>query len=269
QLSSIALEQGYRELSEQLALSSTRLASIQEPSHVVSQILKGFQEIFQHLSKHELKTEGHQIPQLSQELEILLQTAKDLPTLRESLQRFISNLTGKDAHIHTNHLPTDRLKQVQQAMQSVDQFLQGQEALKLMNPLMNALGEPVFILLPALMQGLIQNWEMSITPQKVDSDEEGEARGKKESYERIHFYAELPALGAVQIDIAHRTHEILLSLTFTNEEVTEFVDSYLPQLERQLVSSGYTKAQLITRTGRPQRTQPEWCEVLRSREFIA
>ncbi len=269
QLSSLAQEQGFPQLSEQLALLGTRHASLESPSNVVTNTLKAFQQLFQHLGTHGTGSSSPNALSLAGELDVLLQTAKDLPTLRQSLERFLQHLSTQDSSQAAKSLPSDRLKQVQKAMQSVDQFLQGQEALKQMNPLMNALGEPVFILLPALMQGLIQNWEMSISPQQVDPDEAGKERGKRESYERVHIYAELPAIGAVQIDIAHRTQEVLLSLTFTNEDVTEFVDSYLPQLERQLVSSGYTKAQLITRTGTPQRTQPEWCEVLRSKEVVA
>ncbi len=168
--------------------------------------------------------------------------------------------TGENAKSETNTQPLNKF--FESIMQSRDQLAR-------LQPLMQTLGDPLFFLMPVILNGMFQNWEMRFDPPKnIDSDESG-GKGKKNDFTRIHLAIELPSLGGIQIDLAHRKEELLLSLKFEQEDVTDFVDSALPKLERTLRAQGYKHLSLVTRTGTPESVKPEWFKEVLDNSTVA
>lgn len=191
--------------------------------------------------------------------------------IRDTLARALKTLQTQFKDLSTpsaDKLLSEGLR----ALKSLEQLANGQEVLNQINPLIQALGEPALVLVPSLMQGLLTRWEISVPPRRVqeEGDGAGGKRSNSEGYERVQLSLPLPALGMVGVDLAHRDGEVLLNLTFSNDELTEFVTARLPRLEAALSNLGFDKIKLSAQSGEIKEAIPAWYrELVRPSKIIA
>lgn len=156
-------------------------------------------------------------------------------------------------------------KEILSALKSVEQMVQGQELLSKMNPIMKAMGEPIFILFPTFMQGLISKVEFSILPEWIEPEmgnEKKKGGANSKGYTRARLSLTLPLHGGVGVDVAYRDKEILVHLTFENRGIVNFALTRAERLEGALRALGFDAITLRMVNGIPDRIEPEWVRAL-------
>ncbi|MCI5066047.1 hypothetical protein MRY87_10010, partial [bacterium] len=127
-----------------------------------------------------------------------------------------------------------------------ENFVQGQESLRRLNPLMQQIGEPIFLLLPGLLQGFLSRLEVSMSP--LGRKQSHQKTKSKKDFDRIRSTFTFPNIGAIQVNASFSDTHLLLSLTSEDEEITELLDAQLHRLHRRLRTLGFHRLELITRT---------------------
>ncbi len=205
-------------------------------------------------------------------------TTIDIDRLQSSLTD-LSNRFGSGS----NGDPT-QLAQNLTALKSLGNLIRGQEFINQLNPIMQAAGEPAFMLFPHLVQGILSKLEMSFFPAGVPNTEsrgkqtetrtgqneesdsadnesnQDDKDGKREPFRRISFTVTLPEAGAVQVDFAHSLNELLLNITVEDQGFSDLIQHSFYDLEKALAGMGYSKCQLSATRGIVQSVRPEWLE---------
>lgn len=189
---------------------------------------------------------------------------KDLQRERKQIDRLITN-QKPHAKIDSNLLRTPfdfKLTSELTTLKNMESMLQGQELIKKLNPIMNALGEPAFILFPTLIQGLLSRTEISFFSSDMPFEE---AKKKKTgagagSYSCALIVLELPNMGKLGVHVAHRGEELLVNFTSEDTSVKEFIEPRLPKLSLALQALGFTSPKLSARSGEPASAAPDWIQ---------
>lgn len=252
------------------------LGTIREEPSLPRQILTGLEKALQVLQQ---LPQSQEIPltQLLERLIVQFQAlagkggslgTTDLSAgMRKAIEQAFEQMESNRSSSGTAQDAGRRGQELQRSIGLLENFVQGQEALNRANPLMQSAGEPIFILLPALFEGLLSSLELSIRPRET-GDKKKSGQGS-EGYERFNFSLTFPNIGKIRVDAAYRSNEVLMSFTLENEEIVDFLDAYLPKLERKLLERGYESAQLIARLGQPRASRPKWVNELQRRSIIA
>ena len=199
-----------------------------------------------------------------------LQTAQQAKepeqAVRPALEKVLERLTT-----YADKLPSDRpidqklAAQIEQLAARLDQLAGTQDALRTLNPVMQALGEPALILFPFLFQGMLTHSEVIIHPRSggQKKQQKGAGGGKEKSdntepFQRVQVEVPLPALGTVSVDVAHRPNEIFVRLTVDDPDVGQFVSDQMEHLAAVLREQGYEKADLSAAAGPKPSTEPGW-----------
>ena len=181
------------------------------------------------------------------------------------------------------------------AFQELSTLVRGQEALQRLSPVMQALGEPAFVLFPAVIQGMFSQVELTFYPNfsknpldpdqsnenskrregkdqgernGSDSSEDGEGEG--EYFRRVQFRLTLPHLGSIGVDFAHSLKTMLLNLTVEDEATKLYLDEVSQELVSVFSSLGYGSIQYLVSKGDVQETRPAWVqEIADVRGFVA
>lgn len=205
------------------------------------------------------------------------QPAQAKSELQLAAQRLATELpaAAKDSH------STERLLEpiIQQLATRLDQLAATQETLRQLNPIMQALGEPAFILLPFIFQGLLTHSEISIErkeplPKKNSKKEQSNSEDKSggevslDPWQRVQVSVPLPAMGLIHVDVAHRKNELLARFTTEDANVAAFLHEQLEHLAIILRELGYDQAQLIAAVGESPESAPAWIEGLTARGSI-
>ena len=150
----------------------------------------------------------------------------------------------------------------------LENFVQGQEALRRLNPLMQQVGEPIFLLIPGFLQNFLQHLEVSVFPKTDATGEKGAGSGA--GYQRVSAHFDFPSIGNVQVDIAYSSSHILLSLASPSEDVAEFIDTNLHLLKEPLTKLGFSRTELISRVSTSaEPNRPKWIEEVLGVKAIA
>lgn len=194
-------------------------------------------------------------------VELLAQ--EKLPALAPKLQPILAGLQNQltSASARVGALDPKTIEELTRLAGHLDSLASAQEAIERLNPLLQAIGEPAMILFPHLFQGLLSQTEVSVHAKKkrdTVEDEESKRGESQESYRRIQVSAPLPSLGTVQVDVAIRSKEILVSLRVEDGEVSGFLQSKLPELSALLREFGYDKTEFFTHVGITKEAPPEW-----------
>lgn len=142
--------------------------------------------------------------------------------------------------------------ELQTLLTRVEQMVTAQETLARMNPVMQALGEPALLLFPFVLHGLLSHSEINFDPERGGrSGDQGKKKKKGEEeensdnpdttpFQRIQVSVPLPAMGAVDVDIAHRHKEILVRITVADEQVKSFLLQQSEHLTMMLQEQGFS-----------------------------
>lgn len=215
------------------------------------------------------RPEHKQLELLLNQLKTALQNPEQQAEIIEStLKQLIDNqnLTKQDQ----SQLNPQASRELLQLANRLEQLATTFETLNQLNPLMQAMGEPALILFPFLFHGLISHSEVSVQTKhskkkrgEKDSGEEGEGSdsgndNKHESFQRIQVTVPLPHFGAVDVDIAHRTEEILVRFAVDDNDKLEFLVEQLEQLGVVLREKGFTKTELMATVGKKKENIALW-----------
>lgn len=187
---------------------------------------------------------------------------KERPTLKklqDKLEQIFLNKTKLDQ--------SQMNSQQAQSIQSLEKIIQSQDVLNKLNPVMQALGEPALVLFPMIISGLVSGMRLSLDTQnfkRVEPDANGKnkAPGNDNTFQRLHLNVPLAGLGAVEIDLAYNSKEVMLNMTFENESATTFINDKITNLSQRLNQIGYEKNSLKVQTGHVHDISPKWFQEL-------
>lgn len=249
------------------------MESVRRLENPLAQILKVLKNIDEPAEQH---TEATQ-----QLREALKSTAGELDRLRagkagdkeirEAIPRILTKLTEALERNNLHARDAQPVEKLQKMLQNLEGVAQAQQALRQINPVMQAMGEPIFLIFPALMQGLLSSAQVTVRERRAidEESEEGQRKGAGDPFTRVAVSLNLPSIGAVEIDLAHRKSEVLLALTTSSEEATKCILETMPKLERAFRALGYDKPKMSAVTGDPKPAVPQWYIELSRRSFVA
>jgi hypothetical protein len=143
---------------------------------------------------------------------------------------------------------------------AIDQSVVAQQILRQAAPVVRAAGEPVFLLFPGILQGMLSQVEVvDYRPGRTDLLSEQED-GASESFHRVEFQVQLPNLGAVTARIAYRATEILLRIEGESEEARRFIARRVQQLNPVLRAIGFHSIDSTVALSRGIGVRPEWIQ---------
>ncbi|NLF25084.1 MAG: flagellar hook-length control protein FliK [Deltaproteobacteria bacterium] len=189
---------------------------------------------------------------------------------REVTRKALESVKGKSA----TPPPQEQLKVATEILKSVtalENTIKGQELLSKLNPLLQAAGEPMMLLFPTLIQGYLSSLELVFYP--ISEEQVSGERNKKKKtgaggYQQAKFGLNLPALGHVQVSVAHGKKGVLLSMAFEREEFSNFVSARLGKLRRSLKEAGIEKLECKLMVAKPTSIAPRWVKELSERVGI-
>lgn len=230
-------------------------------------------------------------------LDVLHQTTRRLqertagteqPIAGAELEQAVGRLEQAFRQISTSDRQPAGQAAVFAAIRQIETLIRGQEALSYLNPVMQALGEPTFILFPAVIHGMMIRIELLLYPNvdpdaqkgskekgrqksKKDADGEqensadGEKRRKdaeKRAYRRLKLALSMPSLGRVGIDFAHTLEEALLAVSAPNSDAALQIMNALPELQLTFAGLGFKTIDFDVRSEQAADLQPAWLQDL-------
>lgn len=188
--------------------------------------------------------------------------------LKELISQLAPHLENRAVSSNIATLSPLHAAEIKELATRLNQLASSQEALARLNPVMQAIGEPAFILFPFAIHGLLTHSEIVIDPeqrgknkQNSDSKKRGQG-GDTQMFHRVTINVPLPNLGNVFVDVAHRDKEILVALTVEDPELGAFLLEQLELLSGELRAKGFEKAELSARVGKVESTPPQWTSSL-------
>ncbi|MFN8390838.1 MAG: flagellar hook-length control protein FliK [Bdellovibrionota bacterium] len=277
-------------------------ASAQTRSQLFPELLadESLPELLQVLRKIDERSSGsasraeQRIFALAREISRGLETGtfrKDGSEAETALQRSVTKLQDLLAFAVERNRANDSSAVFKEALQGLENIIRGQDVLKQLNPMFQALGEPAFILFPHLIQGMLSKVELTYYPaegksghpttaetesddaaeQRIDPD--GKRGGKERQrgrFDRVKLQLTLPALGDVAVDFAHTLSEMILTFTTSDKAAGDFLEENLSSLQEAFRALGYRSITLRSLPGPVTVVRPAWVEqVLDSRTIKA
>jgi hypothetical protein len=143
---------------------------------------------------------------------------------------------------------------------AIEQSVIAQQILRQAAPSVRAAGEPVFLLFPGILQGMLSQVEVvDYRPGKTDLRAERED-GVSESFHRLEFQVQLPSLGVVTARIAYRNAEILLRIEVESEDARRFIARRVQQLTPVLRAIGFQSIDFTVALSCGVGVRPEWIQ---------
>jgi hypothetical protein len=138
-------------------------------------------------------------------------------------------------------------------------LVKGQEALLSMAPLIEAAGDPIFLLFPAILEGFLSKIEMTYYGEQeaVDTEDKREKGGRK-GFKSTELALELPGLGPVSVSFSQDGKEVLCTLQFEEKTVADFVAVRVPKLEAAFSRAGFSEFNCAVTVGKVESVAPEW-----------
>lgn len=189
--------------------------------------------------------------------------------INEVLRHTLGTLSGFSASLSTPRPASGATSSALPLLNMLGPLLQGQQILNQLNPLMYSAGEPALSVIPAFFADRLLRWDMNANPQHVEKDGHPNNTGKKRGHQRVQLCLSLPALGNVQVDLAHTKKEALINLTFDRADVEGFVSARLEHLKQAFAALGYQNLHFSTRHGCTSSVNPDWYIQLTRRSVVA
>lgn len=191
--------------------------------------------------------------------------------IRETLKRIMVRLAEAREPYVAQSKDSASFQQFQRTMKNIENVSVTQNTLHQMNAVMQALGEPTLVFFPAILQGLFSTWQFSFkrAQEAEDESKHGGHSGGVRAFERIELFVNLPHLGPLEINLAHRKGEILLNMTASSKQAGDVIQAGGAKLEKVFKGLGYAKASVNTVVGSPQGVTPSWYQELSRRSIVA
>lgn len=216
---------------------------------------------------HQMKTQLRELLDGLNRLGDEAQRGSQVSQSKEQLQRQLAGFFAKYEGSDSRGSSMKSSPAVTEALRTVENMLKGQEMLRQLNPIMQAVGEPALLLFPSLLPGMVSQLEVMLYP--PHTEERNSAGGRKNSkQQRVDLQLSLPALGKVQVQILRSSDQLDLKFYFEDRQRVEFARQFQPLLRRALSKRGFQSVQISSQAGRAQISRPEWFEVLSDPDSI-
>lgn len=190
-------------------------------------------------------SEGRNVNAGLKALDLILNQLEESVATPDGLKEFKKILERSGNNLNTTQIDKSEYRESKNPLAMIENLLQGQEAIRRISPLLAQVGEPMFFLIPGLLQGMLQNIEFTFHKPTVDSDSNKDKN--RESYQRLTTVVTFPYLGKIKADIAYRLDHVLISLSTDSEKIADFLDQHIHLLKSGLNKLGFNRADLITR----------------------
>jgi len=190
--------------------------------------------------------------------------------IRATLKKVLDNVT-KQLGPKLSEQESSKLENTKLLFKTLEHSLSTRETLAKLNPFMQSMGQPSLNIIPALVDGHFSQWKMVTFGRKVDpeSSKSGSKKGSSEPWQQVQLFINLPGLGEIAINLAHKDKELLLNLTLNQADKSEFVASKFPDLQKSCQALGYSEPLLKAQTGQTATSLPGWYEEIVERFIIA
>lgn len=131
---------------------------------------------------------------------------------------------------------------------AVDRIIKGQEMIRQLAPVLQALSEPSVFFFPSFLSGLFSQLEVVMHPvPECDPEEENRRKKKSSALRTIEFSTSFEFLGDTHVKIQYGQGRILATLGFVSSRIVPFIQDKLPRLEQALRALGYVDVNLSAR----------------------
>jgi hypothetical protein len=151
------------------------------------------------------------------------------------------------------------------ALKNLENIASGQEMFQRLNPILQRAGEPMVLLFPFVMQGMLSRLEVNFSAKNIEKhDKKKKKKGtaQRAQFETIKFNLSLPNLGALSVNILHNQEEILALLNFENKVMAEKIEPALELLEVRMRAIGFQKIQISTSAAKLNTSRPLWLSAI-------
>ena len=130
------------------------------------------------------------------------------------------------------------------AIKNLENMLLGQEFLQRMSPAIRSMGEPVMLLFPFFIYGMLAKLEVSIYGDRIDREKKEKAKKKRQkrkesAYHKTSLKLNMPHFGAVHAELIYNDEEILIRLELEEQQSTTDIMPYMQELESAFKSRGF------------------------------
>ncbi|MCB9030261.1 MAG: hypothetical protein H6619_04355 [Deltaproteobacteria bacterium] len=209
---------------------------------------------------------GKFITHLSQEFEALLSTNSPEELTHKVLANSIKTIREEFNFDSSKTKEFNDLEATLKALRGLEQLVDAQESLGKLNSVMQALGEPVFILFPFLADGLLSKWKMSVSAPQVDDEEHNNKSGS--NFDKIQLQLTFPSIGEIGVDISRKLDQVYLQLYFQDNQIRDFAERFEEKLADAITSLGYRNVNLLFKVAKPKKVEPNWLQELVQRDSI-
>jgi hypothetical protein len=190
--------------------------------------------------------------------------------LTESGSKSVINLlSGMLEALNFNRRATQNQTTASDPVRAINSILRGQEALNLINPLMQAMGEPAIIFIPAFINGLLSKWEMAVYPRLNEDNSPAENDKKTEQFETVELFLTFEKLGDIQIKIACSQDELLVNFTASDKRLASLIESRKDAVLLALQKFTFNSINIACTCGKTGGVVPAWYQAMNRRSLVA
>ena len=229
-----------RALRQQLHLvleHALELNSVSDPKNLLAQL-----QNLEEYPAHNTTTRANQIVALAERLinEVEREKKQPLARLLEKMQR------AGHAGLAEEASPDQRDKAA--LLLSVDRLMRGQELIRQLSPVLQALSEPSVFFFPSFLSGLFAQLEVIVHPPPPSEDEDQrKKKSKSQALRTIEFSTSFKRLGETDVKIQYGHKRLFISLSFSCATAAAMVQQRISQLEDGVRALGYTEVALCAR----------------------
>ncbi len=212
------------------------------PETLIKELLKFFDELEQNSKAGRSELDQKLLAVAEQFRPELQSSSKHAP---EARQNTLHKLMGElDKLLKSTSLErAEQAGDLNRAIKGLENMLRGQETLAQAAPYLQAAGEPVFLLFPNLLGGMLSKLELTLFPPEaqLENEPDSESDHKQSQLQKGHAALELPGLGAVSFEIVHDSNQAFLKFSVADEEKARFIEKFLPKLQKRFEEQGISK----------------------------
>lgn len=190
------------------------------------------------------------VTNLANELGKLIDRRASAQEVKDTLSKALQFLQKRFELSDAKSALAQTLQSSHALVSTLEQLTQAQEALKTLNPLLEASGQPVIQLFPLVSEGFLGHGAVAADPIPIGDEQSGKKNGAaKQSFTRLELTFSLPGLGPIAISLAHRRpeqgeSELLLNIATQDQERQDFLKGSVGDLETRLRALGYEKTSI-------------------------
>ena len=205
---------------------------------------------------------------LTHELALFKDRRSPATEVHDALRRFAERATTKATQLEQSEI--QERAHTARLLERLESVSAAQDTLARLAPIVSALGEPTMVMFPLLFFGDLFVGGLTAQPRTVQPDpEHKESETAAPGFTKIELSLNLPHLGHVQLELAHRPGEALLAFHCASPEVMGFMQQHLELLATRIREHDVESPHLSVDTALKPSIVPDWVMALGEKSIIA